>query len=103
MRVCAALILGTSLVLSVMAGRGSTDYRIEIINQMGHQMDFFYTDQDTVEHPLGAVNAFDSQVFTIVSPHRKEITIVERGAAMPGYVDRRAVALKADTLVEVPM
>lgn len=96
------LRIGVVLALVSSAVLPRTDYVVSIENTMGHEMDFYYTDGDSVtEKLLGTVPKRDIKEFTIKSPARTNILIIERGDAMPNWSDKRPVTLKADTLVEV--
>lgn len=99
-----SLVAFLSICGAVSASSGpQTDFMISIENTMGHEMDFYYTDtsDSTAEKPLGSVPGHDIKDFTVRAPASASVTIVERGAAMPDYVARKPVILKADSLVEV--
>lgn len=96
------LRIGVALALIGSAAPPRTDYMVSIENRMGHEMDFYYMDADSVpEKLLGSVPGNDIKEFTIQSPARTNILIIERGDAMPNWSDKRPVTLKADSLVEV--
>ena len=81
---------------------GAIDYSIQIENTMGHEMDFFYSDNDSTEHTLGTIPPYQTQLFTIKSPARTSIVIIELGAAMGAEYDmRKTVELVADSVVSV--
>ena len=83
------------------AGRGATDYTIEVENTMSHEMDFSYSDADSTEHSLGTIPGYLRQKFVIKSPARTTISIIERGAAMGDYEMRKSLELVADSVVAI--
>jgi hypothetical protein len=78
------------------------DYTLQVENTMGHEMDFSYSDADSTEHPLGTIPGYLKQKFTIKSPARTTVAVIERGAAMGSdYEMRKTVELVADSVATV--
>lgn len=93
---CLGLLVGPVIAIPL-----DIDYTIQVENTMGHEMDFFYADNDSTEHTLGTIPPYLAQKFVIKSPARTAITIIERGAAMGDYEMRKDLILVADSVVTV--
>src|SRR5215217_8008738 len=93
------LVIAPALaVLPSNTAPGTADYTIQVENTMGHDMDFFYSDADSTEHTLGAIPGYLRVTFTIKSPARTAITVIERGAAMgTDYEMKKEVQLVDDS------